>query len=93
LKYRVVLPPHVEQELEESYRFIAEHSPDRAVDWYNDCLAAISSLAEFPSRCPILPGRTPQARQLIHGNYRIIFVIEEQSVRVIHVVHGARQGP
>jgi len=94
--YRVVVPPHVQSELEQSYRHIAAHAPDRAIDWYNDCLDAIESLREFPMRCPLMDEKNAPvagARRLVHGDYLVIFVVQHEMVRVIHFVHGARQLP
>jgi len=57
---------------------------------------AMESLSSFPRRC----GHAPEdehlrigLRQLIHGQYRILFTIDEwrRVVNVPHIRHGARQ--
>ncbi|MGO4883492.1 MAG: type II toxin-antitoxin system RelE/ParE family toxin [Bryobacteraceae bacterium] len=59
---------------------------------------AISSLAEFPRRCPLAPENTSfpfEVRHLLYGSkphvYRILFTIQGNTVRVLHIRHGRRQ--
>jgi toxin ParE1/3/4 len=91
---KVVLPPDAEAEIEAIYIYIAARAPAPAIDWYNGCIEAIRSLADFPERCPSAPeSRTfgRDLRHLLYGNYRIIFTIHDGRVHVLHVRHGARQ--
>ncbi len=58
--------------------------------------AAIFSLEEFPTRCPVTP-EDNTLRHCLYGDkphtYRIIYEIDEPSslVRVLFIRHGARQ--
>lgn len=72
---------------------------ETANQWYYDLQDEIASLHLFPKRCPIAPeaqaivGR--EIRQLFVGKrrqYRVLFVVEEDVVAIIHVRHS-RQAP
>lgn len=65
-----------------------------AMRWYEGVLADMASLAVYPERCPLAPEALAfelEIRQLVAGNYRILFVVERSVVRVLHVRHGARR--
>ncbi|MEA5604345.1 type II toxin-antitoxin system RelE/ParE family toxin [Nostoc sp. UHCC 0252] len=65
-----------------------------ANNWYYELQDAIASLQEFPNRCSIAPevavvGR--EIRQLWVGKrrkYRVLFVVEEDIVAILHVRHS-----
>ena len=66
--------------------------------WFNGLIDAINSLELYPLRCPIAPESDEfeeQIRQLLYGKrgraYRILFTVAGETVRVLHVRHGARQ--
>lgn len=94
MKFDVALHPSAASELEEAYRWIAEESPSRADLWYNTLLKKMKTLERTPNRCPPAPERKyadENFRQLIVGQYRIIFLVDGKCVRVLHVRHGARR--
>lgn len=56
--------------------------------------AAIESLADVPTRCPLAADAGTSGtgvRQLLFGSYRVLFVIRANSVYVVHVRHAARK--
>jgi plasmid stabilization system protein ParE len=65
-----------------------------ANNWYYELQDAIASLREFPNHCSIAPespviGR--EIQQLWVGkrrNYRVLFVVEEDVVAIVHVRHS-----
>ncbi len=73
-------------------------SANAANHWYYELQDAIASLQQFPYRCSVAPeaaiiGR--EIRQLWVGkgrNYRILFVVEEDTVAILHIRHR-RQAP
>ena len=94
MKYVVITEPQAEADMAEAYRWIAINSPFHAAKWVQGMEAAILSLDWSPQRC----SRAPEAdtfgkdiRQLLQGNYRILFTICETTVHVLHVRHGARE--
>lgn len=53
----------------------------------------ILSLAHMPGRAPLIPENTLYGiryRHLVHGKYRIICRIQDDTVIVLRVIHGAR---
>lgn len=57
---------------------------------------AIRSLTDHPQRCPVAPEGLElgaPVRQLLYGRrpYRILFLIKDKEVRVLHIRRGARQ--
>lgn len=93
-QYTVVLEDLVMRDLEATYVRIAGDAPLAADKWYAECTAAIYSLAENPERCPIAPENDlvdVEIRHLIHGSHRIIFTIQTDKVRILHVRHAARR--
>ena len=64
--------------------------------WFADLLGAVMSLSRFPHRCPLAPEDERVrlgVRQLILGNYRILFTINEvnRTVNVPLIRHCARR--
>lgn len=76
----------------------AEREPDAADRWFNNIHDTIGSLEIFPERSPLAPEskmlRT-EIREIFHGRrqhkYRILFILTEGEVHVLHVRHGARR--
>ena len=91
-RYRVLIHPEAEKELENAYRHIAAEAPERALRWRQQLVKKAHSLATLPERCAKAPEAASlgeDLRHLIVGNYRIIFVIEPAVVTVLHIRHGA----
>jgi plasmid stabilization system protein ParE len=95
--YDVVVEPQAWLDIDDACRWLARQSPRAAARWFNGLLVVRNSLAQFPARCPIardFSTPTLEVRQLLYGRgrnvYRILFVIEEQEVRILHVRHGSR---
>lgn len=92
-RYSVFIQPSAELDIESAYQWIAGKSPDAAMGWYYALHDAIASLAEFPARCAEAPEGAHllrPVRQRLVGDYRILFVVEDKAVHVLHVRHGAR---
>ncbi|WP_427162026.1 type II toxin-antitoxin system RelE/ParE family toxin [Aliinostoc sp. HNIBRCY26] len=95
MNYQVLIQPTAFQEIETSYRWMCDNlSAEVANNWYYELQDAITSLQEFPNRCSIAPeasfiGR--EIRQLWVGKrrkYRVLFVVEEDVVAILHVRHS-----
>ena len=89
MSFRVEITEPAEQDAREVIRWIAQHSPEKAPLWYFDFLEAADSLREFPARCPIAPESSEERelRQLLFEKYRLIFLIEDEAVFILHVRH------
>lgn len=77
---------------------LSEQAGETGIRWFLALDDAIRSLAAFPERCPLAPetARFPfEVRQLHYGRkphiYRILFTIEGEMVKVLHIRHGRRR--
>jgi plasmid stabilization system protein ParE len=57
--------------------------------------SAILGLDASPERCVVAPESESieafEIRQLLVGNYRVLFTIRERTVFVLHIRHGSRK--
>jgi plasmid stabilization system protein ParE len=93
MSYQVVVEKEAEEDLKSAVHWIAQYSPDKATLWYFDATEAIESLENFPARCPLAPESQrfrADIRHLIFGKYRILFIIEDETVSVLRVRHQAQ---
>jgi plasmid stabilization system protein ParE len=98
MKYRVEITPEAEAEIKEAYLWIHSDSPANAARWRRGLLEAACSLSQQPMRCPLAPESAwfkQEIRQLLYGKrggvYRVLFVIGEKTVSILHVRHAARE--
>lgn len=92
--FKVQITAQAEAELNEAYEWIASQSLEQAVIWFNGLVEAADTLSTFPERCPLAPESTEldlEIRQLLYGKYRLMFIIRDDTVYLLHVRHGARQ--
>ncbi|MFN3818351.1 type II toxin-antitoxin system RelE/ParE family toxin [Blastomonas sp.] len=79
-----------ERDLDDIAHYIAADNPARAVSFLAELRARCHSLAAFPKRFPLVSRYARHGiRQCVHGNYRIFYRIEKQTITVIHILHGA----
>ncbi len=86
--YTVTITPTAENDLASRYHQIAEEAPQHALEWYFGIISAIESLNQMAERCPIAPENVDvqkEIRHLIIGDYRILFCITDNSVKVLHI--------
>lgn len=90
------LAPRALADLEAAYAHISIDAPLDAERWVTGMFDAIASLTTFPRR----GARAPEeeyvragVRQLVSGNYRILFTVEDDRrlVIVVHIRHAARR--
>ena len=83
--------PQAAEDLESIAEFIAEDSPHYARLLVIDILQAISHLIDFPRSGRIVPElNDPIIREIILGNYRIVYRLRDEIVEILTVYHGAR---
>ena len=90
-KYRIDIKPTTENDLARRYAQIEQESPKNAVSWYLSVIEAIEKLDELAERCPIAPEDRDIRKGIHHliiGDYRVLYVIEDGVVSVLHVRHG-----
>ena len=78
-------------DLEAITEFIAADSPHYARLFAVDVLKAVERLETFPRSGRIVPKlATPAIREIILGNYRIVFRLRREVVEILTIYHGAR---
>ena len=89
MSYRVEITEPAERDVREALRWIAQYSPEKAALWYFDFLEAADGLQNFPARCSVAPESSEalELRHLLFGKYRIIFLIDDETVYILHVRH------
>lgn len=88
---RVKWTPTAVDELEEIAAYIAEDARMAARRFARGVRDAARSLAELPERGRAVPELHPlPLRELLLGNYRLIYKVEPERVVIVALVHGAR---
>jgi plasmid stabilization system protein ParE len=64
--------------------------------WFRALIAAIFTLEELPTRCPLIPEASEfqfELRHLIYRSHRVIFRVDKQrkTVMVLRIYHGSRR--
>jgi toxin ParE1/3/4 len=87
---KVILAPRAEDDLEAIGDFIALDNPGRAASYTDELLAKCETLSTLPERFPLVSRYIgKQVRRCLHGRYLILYRVETEVVRVIHIVHAA----
>lgn len=92
--YRIEIKPTAENDLHRRFTQIEEESPQNAVRWYLGIIEAIEKLDQLAERCPLAPEDMDilrGIRHLIVGDYRVLYVIEENVVSVLHIRHARHE--
>jgi toxin ParE1/3/4 len=82
--------PQAAEDLDAIAAFIAQDSPHYAAVFVMDILQAIGRLVYFPQSGRIVPEiNNPVIRELILGNYRVIYRLRAELAEILTVHHGA----
>jgi plasmid stabilization system protein ParE len=93
---QVIVTPQAIEDLDQIVRRIADDSPDRARAFGHALLDKALTVGAFPEMGRIAPEENdPAVREVIHGDYRIIYEIygDRDVVYVLRFWHGARGEP
>ncbi len=92
-KFRVEITSEAEEDIRSTQAFIARDNPRAALKWVQGVKRQARSLSSFPLRFEVIP-EAPDLevdyRHLIFGNYRLIYQILGNQVKVLRVIHAAR---
>ena len=78
-------------DLEQIAQYIARDSEFYAASFVTEMLNAARSLGEFAERGRVVPElREPSIRELLVGNYRLVYVMRHEAIYVLGVIHAAR---
>jgi addiction module RelE/StbE family toxin len=83
--------PQAADDLEAITDFIAADSPQYASLFAIDVLNAVERLQVFPRSGRVVPEvHAPDIREIVLGNYRIVYRIRADFVEILTVWHGSR---
>ena len=69
--------------------YIAQDKPSAAEKWINTVFSRVEQLKSSPNIGRVVPEiRNDQFRELIYGNYRIIYRIERTQISILTIRHG-----
>lgn len=94
MTYKVEFAQSAQDDADAAYLWIAEQAPEAATKWFNKLQQQVESLATHPKRCPLAPESAAfqqEMRQLLYGNYRLLFTLRGRTVHLLHVRHAAMQ--
>ena len=91
---KVIWSPLATDRIDEITSYIAEDNPRAAETWIRKVFARAGQLADFPQSGHHIP-ETPRRdiRELILGNYRIIYLADSRQVSILTVRHAKQRLP
>jgi plasmid stabilization system protein ParE len=79
------------RDLDSIVRFLAQDSPQYARLFSADVIQTVDRLAAFPRSGRVVPElNDPAVREILLGNYRLVYRLKGPIVAMLTVYHGAR---
>jgi len=86
---KVVWSPLAIDRAAEIAKYIAQDNIIAAENWVDTVFAKVEQLKSYPESGRIVPEiNSLKIKELIYGNYRIIYRIEEKQVSILTIRHG-----
>jgi addiction module RelE/StbE family toxin len=86
---KIIWSPLAIDRASEIAEYIARDKPSAAEKWVNTIFSKVEQLRSSPEIGRIVPEiRNEQFRELIYGNYRIIYRIEKKQISILTIRHG-----
>ena len=78
-------------DLDSIAQFISKDSPQYARLFVSDIFQAVERLSEFPKSGRMVPElNDPVVREIIFGNYRLVYRFKAKLIELLTIYHGAR---
>ncbi len=94
MAYTVEFSARARQDIDAIVAYIQADSPVNATRWRQRLELKMSALRMMPEACGAAPESDRsrrEVRQLLFGQYRVLFTIEDGTVFVLTIRHGARR--
>ena len=86
---KIIWSPLAIDRVAEIAQYIALDSPNSAQKWVDLTFQVVERLERFPKSGRIVPEiKQDDFREIIHGNYRIIYRLKSDIVSILTVKHG-----
>ena len=70
-------------------RYIAQDNPSAAKKWVETLFGKVQQLKSSPQSGRVVPEtHSEDIRELLYGNYRIIYRLEEKRISILTIRHG-----
>lgn len=89
----MIILPAARVDLVEIGDFIAQDSPARAQTFVTEIEAKLGDVARGPNRFPLRDELLAGLRSARHGRYLIFFLSADGEVRIVRILHSARDLP
>ena len=86
---KIIWSPLAIARASEIAEYIAQDKPSASEKWIDTVFSKVEQLKSSPEIGRIVPEiRNDQFRELIYGNYRIIYRIEKNQISILTIRHG-----
>ena len=86
---RVIWSPLAIDRVAEIAQYIKQDSPNAAQKWVDSIFQVVERLEQFPESGRIVPEILQNDfREIIHGNYRIVYRFQNKLISILTVRHG-----
>ena len=86
---RLLWSPLAIDRVSEIAEYISQDNPSAAQRWVDSIFQVVERLEQFPESGRKVPEIKQESfREIIHGNYRIIYKVESEHVAILTVRHG-----
>ena len=86
---KIVWSPLAIDRASEIAEYIAKDKPSAAIGWIEEIFSKADQLKSSPQIGRVVPEISDnQFRELIYGNYRIIYRIETKQISILTIRHG-----
>lgn len=91
---KIIWSPFAHQRVNEIADYIAKDNFTAAEKWVNSVYDTVKRLEDFPKSGRVVPEVGKQdIREILYGNYRIIYRIEKELINILTVRHGRQLLP
>ena len=86
---KIIWSPLAIERASEIAEYIAQDKPIAAEKWIDTVFYKVESLKSAPEIGRVVPEiRNNQFRELLYGNYRIIYRLEKKQISILTIRHG-----
>jgi plasmid stabilization system protein ParE len=94
-RYAVIVSDGARAEAAEAIDYIIRStSPEAAMKWLDELEELLASLGTMPERFALAPEdeyfASGRLRRALHFKHRVLFAVDDDCVRVLHIRHGMR---
>ncbi len=87
----IFVSPEAEADLQEIGDYIAQDNPHRAATFIDEIRSPFEAISRMPLAYAERPEIDPGVRACVHGSYVIFFYVNDATVEIARVLHGARR--